>query len=230
MIGWIKLHRKLLNWDWYKKSEMVHLFIHMLLKANKEPSVWHNTPIEKGQFVTGLLSLSKETGLSVRTIRTCLTRLKNDKQIAIKTTNKYSIITICNYVDYQSEKGKNDKQNDKLTATNKKKEYILPGTKVPSLHTLCKNEFLSWYKTAKNLDYYWAAKDAGSLTSLINKLKNRAISKQVGTDDEHIVTLFKSFLNYLSKNPDKEKWLWDNLTTANLNSQFQVIIDRGKKK
>ena len=34
MEGWVKLHRKFLEWEWYDKSETVHLFLHCLLKAN----------------------------------------------------------------------------------------------------------------------------------------------------------------------------------------------------
>jgi predicted transcriptional regulator len=48
-----------------------------------------------------MISLAENTGITEQTIRTCLNRLKSTNEITIKVTNKYSIITICNYESYQ---------------------------------------------------------------------------------------------------------------------------------
>lgn len=124
MVGFIKLHRKLQQWEWYNKSEMVHLFIHLLINANSEDGEWQKQPIKRGQLITGLHSLSEKTGISIRTIRTCLGRLKSTNELTIKSTNKFSVITICKYDDYNDNKKKTDKQIDSLpvtpTTTNKK--------------------------------------------------------------------------------------------------------------
>jgi hypothetical protein len=130
--GWIKLHRPFLKWEWYQDSKMVHLFIHLLLTANHETNKWQGIEIERGQLVTGLKKLSGYTGISVQSIRTSLMRLKSTSEITIKTTNKFSIITICNYDIYQSYdeliNNQNNKQSNKqLTnkqqTTNNKQEY-----------------------------------------------------------------------------------------------------------
>ena len=34
--GWIKLFRNFTKWEWYSDSESVHLFLHLLLKGNKQ--------------------------------------------------------------------------------------------------------------------------------------------------------------------------------------------------
>lgn len=115
MVGFIKIHRKLQSWEWYNKSEMVHLFIHLLINANSEDKQWQKITIKRGQLVTGLHSLSEKTGISVRTIRTCLDRLKSTSELTIKSTNKFSIITICKYDDYNDNKKSTDKQKDKQT-------------------------------------------------------------------------------------------------------------------
>ncbi|MCQ2105905.1 MAG: hypothetical protein MJZ26_08945 [Fibrobacter sp.] len=101
MEGWIKLHRGLLDWEWADKPEMVALFVHLLCMANTEDHEWHGTMVERGQIVTGRKELSKKTGISEQTIRTCINRLKSTNTITIKATNKYSIITICNFDKYQ---------------------------------------------------------------------------------------------------------------------------------
>lgn len=125
MVGFIKLHRKLQTWEWYNKSEMVHLFIHLLINANNEDKKWQKIDVKRGQLITGLHSLSEKTGISIRTIRTCLDRLKSTSELTVKTTNKFSIITICKYDDYNDNKTLNDKQNDtqRVTPTTTTKKY-----------------------------------------------------------------------------------------------------------
>jgi len=95
---------------------MVHLFIHLLLKANHEPGRWQGIEIKRGQLVTGRKQLSKETGISERSIRTCINRLKSTSELTSKTTNRFSIITLCNYDSYQAVDYINDQQNDQPTA------------------------------------------------------------------------------------------------------------------
>ena len=60
-------------------------------------------PIRAGQFPFGRKKAAEETGLSQQVIRTCLKKLKKYENLTIKTTNKYSIITICNWDVYQGE-------------------------------------------------------------------------------------------------------------------------------
>lgn len=124
MIGWIKLQRKLLTWEWFKTANMVHLFIYLLLKANHIKGYWQGVEIKRGQLITGIKSLHNETNISEQTLRTCLKRLEKTEEINIQSTNKYSIITIINYESYQDEEIiTNNPANKQLTnnqqATNK---------------------------------------------------------------------------------------------------------------
>ena len=120
--GWIKLHRVFTEWEWYKKSEMVHLFIHLLMKSNHSDRPWQGIIVKRGQCITGLESLHRDTGISNRTIRTCLSRFEKSGEIDKQTTNKFTIITLVNYDTYQLE-GKEESEkrqtNDKQTTTNK---------------------------------------------------------------------------------------------------------------
>lgn len=129
--GWIKIHRKLLNWEWYKRPSMVHLFLHLILSANREDGRWQGIDIKRGQLITGRNSLSKNTGISPQSIRTCLINLKSTNEITIKSTNKYSIITINKYEEYQlNERDTNQQINQQTNnqstsnqpATNHKQE------------------------------------------------------------------------------------------------------------
>lgn len=101
MQGWIKLHRKFVEWEWFHRSEMVQAMLYFILMANHAPNKWQGFTIETGQFVTSFDKISKATGLTIQTIRTCINRLKSTGEITTKTTNKYSVVTICKYDNYQ---------------------------------------------------------------------------------------------------------------------------------
>lgn len=143
---YIKLYRELKQWEWYKKSKMVHLFIHLLLSANFKTKQWQGIEIKKGQVLTGLNSLNAQTGISVQSLRTCLTRLKSTNEITIQVTNKYSLITLLNWEHYQDiikePTGKStinqQSTNIQLTTPNKDKKDkkdnnndLKPGSKKP---------------------------------------------------------------------------------------------------
>ena len=110
--GWIKIYRKFSDWEWFKISEMVHLFIFLLINCNHKDNKWQGINIKRGQIITGRKELSFKTGISEQTIRTCLKKLELTKEITVKSTNKYSIITVCNYDSYQD---KTEITNQQLT-------------------------------------------------------------------------------------------------------------------
>lgn len=110
----IKTYRKILKWEWADDPNMMALWFRLLLEANYQPKKWHGITVERGQLILSLSSLSARSGISTRTLRTCLERLVEGEQITKQTTNKFTIITICNYDSYQSnnidERQTNDKQ------------------------------------------------------------------------------------------------------------------------
>ena len=131
-MSWIKLHRRFLEWEWFDSAEMVKVFLYLLLSANFEDKKWHGQTIGRGQILTSWDSLSEATGISVQTLRTCLRKLEQTGEISRKSTNKNTIITICNYDRYQVvEEDDQQTTNKQLTsnqqATNKQltttKEY-----------------------------------------------------------------------------------------------------------
>ena len=92
MEGWIKLHRKLTEWEWYKDNNTKSLFIHLLLMANHKDGRFQGQEGKRGQLITGRKVLSVQTGLSEQQIRTGLNKLISTNEITIKTTNKNSLI------------------------------------------------------------------------------------------------------------------------------------------
>lgn len=120
MSGWIKIHRKFLDWQWFGKSESVHLFIYLLLKANHKDGQWQGIDIKRGQLITSFAKISSETNISVQAVRTLLKKFENTNEIIINSTNKFTMLTICKYECYQDEKGSTNKQlTNKQQTTNK---------------------------------------------------------------------------------------------------------------
>lgn len=111
-IGWIKIHRKLTEWEWYQDCKTKSLFLHLLLKANHSPSRWKGVEVKRGQCITGRKTLSLELGISEMSIRTSLGKLKMTKEITIRLTNAFSIITLCNYESYNNEDNQTNQQSN----------------------------------------------------------------------------------------------------------------------
>ena len=99
--GWIKLHRKILDWEWFTSPSTLQLFIYLLLRANKEDKKWRGILIKRGQLVTSVATISEETKLSTQQVRTSLNRLKSTNEITSKTTNRFTLVTVCKYKSYQ---------------------------------------------------------------------------------------------------------------------------------
>lgn len=128
MEGWIKIHRKFTEWEWYKDSNTKCLFLHLVLKANLESKDWKGIVVQRGQLATSLTTLQKETGLTIRAIRTGLKRLTKCHTIDTQSDTRFTIITICNYDNYQYFSEASDTRNDKQVThevTTTKEEYIL---------------------------------------------------------------------------------------------------------
>lgn len=120
--GWIKLHRKLNEWEWATKPETFNLFIHILLNANHKDGKWRGISVPAGSYLTGRKSLSSKTGLSERQVRTALTHLKSTNEVTIQSTNEYSIISVTNWKLYQHSDQPNANErpaSDQQATTNK---------------------------------------------------------------------------------------------------------------
>lgn len=101
MEGWIKLHRKMVNWEWYTDDIVKVIFLHLLLCANHKPNRWRGIEVGAGELITSYKHLSEQTGHSVQEVRTAISKLKMTGEITVESTNKYSLISLVNYRVYQ---------------------------------------------------------------------------------------------------------------------------------
>ena len=108
--GFILLHRKILDWEWYSNINDRLVWFHCLLSANWKDGWFEGKKIERGSFVTSYQKLSLEIGITYQQVRTSLEHLKSTGNITYKHTNKFSIITINNYNKYQLDNTQNNIQ------------------------------------------------------------------------------------------------------------------------
>jgi hypothetical protein len=121
--GYVKLWRKSIDAGWLSNHKLWAFWCWCLMKAShKEHDMivgCQQVHLIPGEFVFGLNKASEELEMSIRSIRTILDFLKKSKNLTIKTTNKFSVISIVNWHTYQSDKIENDKQNDKPPTNNR---------------------------------------------------------------------------------------------------------------
>lgn len=103
--GWIKLHRKILYNPVCKRPFYAWIWVYLLLRANhkEEKFMWNGGTIDikEGQMLIGRDRIAQETGVPASTVEDILRYLENEQQIRQQKTNKYRIITILHWKDYQ---------------------------------------------------------------------------------------------------------------------------------
>jgi len=106
--GWIKLHRQVLSGGWLQNPNLWTFWCYCLLRANHEPAKeiikFQRVNLRPGQFIFGRKKASADLKMSEQSIRTCLKKLRSLGNITLKSTNRFSIVTICNWEDYQAGK------------------------------------------------------------------------------------------------------------------------------
>ncbi len=116
--GWIKLHRKTIDSAVFRNPDLFMFWSYCLMKASHKPIAqmvgFQTVHLDPGQFIFGRRQAAKELPLSERTIRTCLKKLENSRNLTIKTTQKFSVISVVNWEIYQSNDLQNVPTNDLL--------------------------------------------------------------------------------------------------------------------
>lgn len=118
--NFVKIDRRILEWEWYKNTPTKVLFLHLLLKANWKPGRFEGHEIPRGSIATSINNLAQETGLTVNQVRKALDRLKMSGEITSKSTNKFTVINIVKYSVYQDvrigeEQAKEQTENKRRT-------------------------------------------------------------------------------------------------------------------
>lgn len=110
----------MLDWEWFSVPEMVQVFLYLLLNANSEDKKWRGETVKRGWLVTSNARMRQDLRLSEQQIRTIIKRLISTGEITYKSTNRYVIITICNYDKYQGNKNQINEQINEQSTSNQR--------------------------------------------------------------------------------------------------------------
>lgn len=105
--GFVALYRKFKDWEWYQDSNTVRVFLHLLLSANWKPTRFAGSCIERGSCVLTRKRIAKDLNLTEQEVRTALNHLISTNEITCQSTNKFSILNIVKFNDYQVSENEN---------------------------------------------------------------------------------------------------------------------------
>lgn len=185
--GFVVLHRKITEWEWYSDANTFRVFLHLLLTANHKPSRFRGFEIRRGEIVIGRKSLAKQLKLSEQEIRTAIEHLKSTNEITTKSTNRFTIATLTKYEFYQDKKTKStnnqpanqptiNQQSTTSKQCNNINNILIPSVEINS--TVAKVE-----KPAAKKVNGWA------IWVDINRARNRADPIPTGADTKAAKTL-----------------------------------------
>ena len=132
--GWVKLWREQFSHEISERKPWCdgYAWSYLYARANYKAGVvnFRNQyiPVERGQFVTSMRKLREIFGWSRQRTIAYIISLATRQMLTYRTTNRFIVITICNYEKYQSkedENGATDETTDRTTdepqkTTNKK--------------------------------------------------------------------------------------------------------------
>ena len=137
--GWIKLYRSiqddpLWNAESFSKAQA---WIDLFLNANHKPNIFFirgvEVTVDRGQLAWSELTMSKRWGWSTKKVRNFLSYLERNNRIHNKKSNLTTIVTICNYDEFQS--SELNQYNTKVITKYITKDQQTKSQKNSKLHT-----------------------------------------------------------------------------------------------
>lgn len=120
--GYIKLWRKLKKSFIFQNSEMLHVWLEILLTAaHKDTDVligMQKLVCKRGSLITGRLKLAKNLRMHDSKIERILKLFEIEQLIEQQKTTKYRIITVVNWEQYQQCEQQNEQQMNNKRTTN----------------------------------------------------------------------------------------------------------------
>lgn len=124
-IGWIKLHRKLLDSRVFANEGLLRVWIYCLCRANHEKNYVQITTgkgntevtVNPGEFIFGRNSVSRELNMNPSTLYKRILKLERIGNINIKSNSHYSVVSICNWATYQHDENEKEQPSNNQVTT-----------------------------------------------------------------------------------------------------------------
>lgn len=161
--GFIKLSRRLLEWEWIDDPSMVTVWVHCLLAANWKDYRYHGEVIPRGSFLTSSRAFAERCGLSESTVRRCFDKLENSRQIDRQVTHRGTLVKVRNYAVFQdSEMGgpQTSEQTPEQTGeqlpeqTGEQQEKNIKNIRSKEVKKNTKKKFFSSHRSEALPEYY----------------------------------------------------------------------------
>ena len=108
--GWVKLHRGLLEHGIFQDAEALQVWMYLLLRASyREQKLAIGRQVillQPGQLLYGRKAVSEKLGMGEGKLRGIMEMLMQAGSIMVESTNRYSVVTIVNWMEYQQGEGK----------------------------------------------------------------------------------------------------------------------------
>lgn len=135
----VKIHPKMQRWEHWEDSYCVHILLFLLMEAKQRKTSFKGVSIHRGQVVAGRGFISRGTGISEDVIRTRMKwmRMSGTFDVKVHEVNgeKFTVITIPTYEEYQQEEPQPMPAKRNWTAPNVSHDYT--------------EDFEEWWKVYK---------------------------------------------------------------------------------
>ncbi len=102
MDGYVRLHRSILDWEWYQDDACLRLLIHLLMRVNWKPGRWRGIDVPPGTVITSLELLADSMGWSRSKLRHTMDKMKSSGDLVTRTTNHWTAVSLVNWAKYQN--------------------------------------------------------------------------------------------------------------------------------
>ena len=225
MDGWLKLFRSILDSAVFQDAEVFKVWIWLLCNVAFEQ---HDTicygkviHLKPGQIATGRKKIAQCTDLNENKVYRALTALKSLGNIEIKSTNKYSIITVVNWDKYQDENGKraaSEQQTNSKTTTEEQQD--------DSKRTQHKNEKNG--KKEKNIyicSFFQSVWDEYPKKLGKNKVTKAAMEQLEEAGEDAVMDAVRRYVEKIKRDGTDEKYIMHGSTFFNGAWRDYVVED-----
>ena len=226
MDGWLKLYRSILDSAVFQDAEVLKVWIWLLCNVAFEQ---HDTicygkviHLKPGQIATGRKKIAQCTDLNENKVYRALTALKSLGNIEIKSTNKYSIITVVNWDKYQGENSKrtaSEQQTNSKTTTEEQQDN--------SKRTQHKNGKNG--KKEKNIyicSFFQSVWDEYPKKLGKNKVTKAAMEQLEEAGEDAVMSAVRRYVEKIKKEGTEEKYIMHGSTFFNGAWRDYVVEDK----
>lgn len=125
MDGYIKLFRKIREWEWYQDINVKTVFLELLLTANIKDCKYKGFLVPRGCILTTFDALADTTSLTKNEVRRVMNKLKTSQEVNTQKALNKLLINVLNFDVYQ-EQSKTDKAAAHTRRTHEKHTVNTP--------------------------------------------------------------------------------------------------------